>query len=287
MKPTAFDTYHPVVAFVCMSAMLVFCMCAFQPVYIATSFLAALLYSVYLRGWRAAGKSMTWQLPLIVIIAVLNPLFSAMGSTELFKIGLRAVYLESLVYGLCMGTMLVTVMLWFSNAAHVLPSDKLMALFGNVAPTISLMLSMVNRLVPKLVSRGRQVATVQETCASASAATRREGAQRRMRQTSVLMGWSMEDSLDTADAMRARGWKAGVRRTTYSRYRLCKQDAVMLVAFCLLAALNVFLAYTCCVQFAFYPKLSQLVFWWGYLPYALLVFWPLLMQAGEWLRWTL
>ena len=108
-----------------------------------------------------------------------------------------------------------------------------------------------------------------------------------MRQTSVLMGWSMEDSLDTADAMRARGWKADVRRTTYSRYRFRRQDAVMLVVFCLLAVLNAILAYVACSQFAFYPTLSQLVLWWGYLPYVLLVFWPLLMQTGEWLRWTL
>ena len=85
----------------------------------------------------------------MLVVAAVNPLFSAMGSTELFRIGLRAVYLESLAYGLCMGMLLVSVVLWFSNASHVLTSDKVMGLFGNVAPVIALMLSMAARLVPR------------------------------------------------------------------------------------------------------------------------------------------
>ncbi len=80
---------------------------------------------------------------------MLNPLFSASGSTEVFRIGMRAVYLESMVYGLCMGGLFVASVLWFEAAASMLEYDKVLALLGNAAPVIALMISMCMRLIPQ------------------------------------------------------------------------------------------------------------------------------------------
>ncbi|MEG0071122.1 MAG: energy-coupling factor transporter transmembrane component T [Raoultibacter sp.] len=285
MKPTVFDTYHPLVALLFFFTTLVFCMVAMQPIYIAISCLGAFSYGVFLRGWRLAVRSLLWQLPIVLIIALVNPLFSASGSTELFHIGLRAVYSESLVYGLCMGAMLVAVMLWFSNASQVLSSDKVMAVLGNAAPTITLMISMIDRLVPQFVRRGREVAAVQTACLPAGAQTGCEKMTDRLRLTSVMMGWSMEDSLETADAMRSRGWGIAKDRTTYRRYRFRFLDGATLVFLGALAALNAVLVWVACSQFQFYPTLSVLKPWWGYAPYVVLVFVPLLLQVGERIRW--
>ncbi|MEF9841230.1 MAG: energy-coupling factor transporter transmembrane component T [Raoultibacter sp.] len=285
MKSTAFDTYHPLVAVAFFAAMLLFCMLAMQPVYIVLSGLGAFSYGVFLRGWSMSARGLLWQLPIVAVIALVNPLFSASGSTELFHIGLRVVYLESLVYGLCMGAMLVAVMLWFSNAAVVLSSDKVMAVLGNAAPTIALMISMIDRLVPQFVRRGREVEAVQTACLPTNAQTGREKMMDRLRLTSVMMGWSMEDSLETADAMRSRGWGIAKNRTTYRRYRFCLHDGVALVLLGVLAAFNAFLAQVACSQFQFYPTLSVLKLWWGYVPYAIFVFMPLLLQVEEEIRW--
>ena len=285
MKSTAFDTYHPLVAVLFFAAVLVFCMLAMQPVYIALSALGAFSYGVFLRGWSTAARSLLWQFPIVVIIALINPLFSASGSTELFHIGLRVVYLESLVYGLCMGAMLVAVMLWFSDASCVLSSDKVGAVLGNAAPTIALMISMINRLVPQFVRRAREVEAVQGACLSVDAQTGREKMTDRLRLTSVMMGWSMEDSLETADAMRSRGWGIAKNRTTYRRYRFCLRDGIVLVLLGGLVAFNAFLAQVACSQFQFYPTLSALRLWWGYAPYAVFVFMPLLLQIEEEIRW--
>ena len=140
MKRTAFDLFHPVVAFGYFAVMFALSMTAMQPVYLAISLASVLSYSAVLCGWRATGRSLLWQLPLVAVVALANPLFSASGSTELFRLGLRAFYLESFVYGACMGIMLISVIVLFSNASQVLTSDKVMTLFGDVAPTIGLML---------------------------------------------------------------------------------------------------------------------------------------------------
>lgn len=285
MKQTAFDLYHPVVALLYFVAVLVFCMAAFQPVYLVLCAFASFVYGAYLRGWRTVVRSLTWQLPLLFIVTLANPLFSASGSTELFRIGVRAIYLESLAFGFYMGVMLVSAMLWFSNASQVLTSDKVMSLFGNAAPTLALVLSMTTRLVPQYVRRGSEIDAVQRATSAACPQNAKEKGLSRIRQVSVLMGWSMEDSLETADAMKARGWGTHAKRTTYRRHRFRSRDAVAVAILGTLIVINAFLAWTACSQFSFYPTMSTLTVWWGYLPYAALLFLPLAVQVGEDIRW--
>ena len=83
------------------------------------------------------------------------------------------------------------------------------------------------------------------------------------------MGWSMEDSLETASAMKARGWGAAARRTTYARHRFRRLDAAALAVGGALALLAAVAAWAACGQFRFYPVIDGLAPWWNYLPYAL------------------
>ena len=101
----------------------------------------------------------------------------------------------------------------------------------------------------------------------------------------IFMGWGMEDSLETAGAMKARGWGAAARRTTYARYRFRRFDAAALVFGGALALLAAAAAWAACAQFRFYPTIGGLAPWWNYLPYALFACLPLAITAKEHLRW--
>ena len=156
--------------------------------------------------------------------------------------------------------------------------DKVMALFGNAAPTVGLMLSMTARLVPQFVRRGTDIGGVQRACTAARssvgesggddapAAPRGAALRDNLRLSSVLMGWSMEDSLETASAMKARGWGAAVRRTTYARHRFRRLDAAALAVGGALALLAAVAAWAACAQFRFYPVIDGLAPWWNYCP---------------------
>lgn len=281
----AFELVHPAVQLGCFAAILVFTMTAIQPVFLALSFVAAFSFSVYARGWRASLRALLWQVPLIALCALVNPLFSSVGTTELFRVGTKAVYGESLAFGACMGLMLASVMLWFLNAAQVLTSDKVMAVFGNGLPTVGLMVSMAMRLVPQFVERGRVIDSTLQAASSACPRGVMEKTGGRVRLVSVLMGWSMEDSLETADAMRARAWGAAKRRTSYQRYRFGAFDAAAAVALAVLAAVNALLAWAACSQYQFYPTMGVLGFWWGYVPYAVFLFLPLAVCLVDDVRW--
>lgn len=288
MKGTAFDIFHPIVPLVYFVVLLVLSMAALQPVPVAISLVGALSYALCLRGWRATVRSALWQMPLILVLALVNPLFSASGSTELFRIGMRAIYLESLIYGLCMGALLVAVLLSFSNAARVLSSDKIMALTGGVAPVIGLMISMIARLAPQFVRRGGDIGGVQQAC-TAARVEKGEGLRGRaggnLRMVSVLMGWSMEDSLDTAAAMKARGWGAQKRRSVYARYRFGRADAGLLALVVLLGFAATVALIAASTTFRFYPTLSGFAPWWSWVPYVLFVGFPLGLEAWERVRW--
>ena len=158
----AFSMSHPAVPALYMVLTLGLTMFSMQPVLIALSLAGGLAYGFATRGAARTLGALRWQLPVILIIALVNPLFGTSGSTELFRIGMRAVYLESMVYGLCMGGLFVASVLWFEAAASMLEYDKVLALLGNAAPVIALMISMCMRLIPQFLRRGRTVLAVQD-----------------------------------------------------------------------------------------------------------------------------
>ena len=270
----AFSMSHPAVPALYMALTLGLTMFSMQPVLIALSLAGGLAYGFATRTLGA----LRWQLPVILIIAVLNPLFSASGSTELFRIGMRAVYLESMVYGLCMGGLFVASVLWFEAAASMLGYDKVLALLGNAAPVIALMISMCMRLIPQFLRRGRTVLAVQDAIDVPGRAPA-DPVRSRLRASSVLMGWGMEDSLERADAMRSRGWGAATRRTTYARYRLGRGDVAALVGLALFGVATTAVAWSAMAQYSFYPQLSVPAPWLGYVVYAAWMALPCVLYA--------
>ena len=120
---------------------------------------------------------------------------------------------------------------------------------------------------------------------AAAPQTKRQQTAGRLRIVSVLMGWGMEDGIERSDAMRARGYDCGARRTTYKRYRFGRADASALAAIVVLAAIAGACAAAVCLRFSFYPTLSGWGAWWAYLPYALLMAVPSALRFKEWLLW--
>ena len=254
----AFSMSHPAVPALYIVLTLGLTMFSMQPVLIALSLAGGLAYGFVTRGAARTLGALRWQLPVILIIALVNPLFSASGSTELFRIGMRAVYLESMVYGLCMGGLFVASVLWFEAAASMLEYDKVLALLGNAAPVIALMISMCMRLIPQFLRRGRTVLAVQDAI--------------------DVPGRAPADPVRSR--LRAsRGWGAATRRTTYARYRLGRGDAAALVGLAVFGAAAVAVAWAATTQYSFYPQLSVPAPWPGYVVYAAWMVLPCALHA--------
>lgn len=281
-RSTAFDACHAAVPAMLFAGVAALSMLAVHPVCVTLSLSGALAFSLVARGAAATVRGLAWQLPLLVLVCLLNPFFSASGSTLLLKVGPRSVYLESLAYGATMGALLVATVLWFEDAAAVLTQDRLLALAGRRARSVPLVASMAAQLVPQMLGRARSVRAAARACTAAG--PRPPARDELLRTSTMLLSWSLEDSLERADAMRARGWESGSPRTRYRPERFRARDAVAAAGIAALLALGAAGAWAACSSWEFYPRMSGLAPWWCYLPLALLALLPTVAELAA--RWA-
>ena len=144
----AFSRCHPLVAFAFFALVLLLTMLVMRPAFLAISLLGAAAYGAYLRR-RRFWRMWRTLLPLLVLTAAVNPLFSHRGVTVLayFPSG-NPLTLESILYGLAAAALLCCAVLWLGCCSDVMTTDKFVYLFGRLAPALSLLLSMTLRFVP-------------------------------------------------------------------------------------------------------------------------------------------
>ena len=279
-----FYIYHPAVIFSYFCGVLLFCMMTFQPFYVLLSFSGASAYYLYLKGSRCYLKSLRYYLAVLIVVTLLNALFNGLGETRLFSIGQNiTITLEALIYGGCAGGMLVSIFLWFSCYQLLMTTDRFLCLFGRLAPNLSMVISMIFRLVPTLVARGHVIQDTQRALCPEE--NRSVSVHQATRITSVLMGWSMENSLQTADSMRARGYGTK-NRTSFHLYRMGLRDWLSLALLALLFGLNCYCILHYANHYLFYPYAALPVApAYCYVLYAVLLFYPLILQGGEELSW--
>lgn len=284
----AFGQSHPVVAAVYFAAVIGIGTLVTQPVFVAISVAGALLFGTCLQGALSTARRLRWQLPMVALVCLANPLFSHSGATVVATLGPVTVRLEALAYGLCMGGSLVSMLQWVSDAACVLTEDRLLELSGSRLPVVSTMVSMAIQLVPQLRRRYGVVSSTRSACTCAQAPAVEgpavapgKGASRMgyVNVSTVLMAWAMEDSVERADAMRARGWEVGGPRSRYRLQTLRVRDVVLATAVGSLALACALLAWVAQSQWSFYPTMPALVPWWGYAPYAALSLGPAVVTA--------
>ena len=284
----SFSDRHPLVNFLFFTAAVTFSMFVMQPVCLGLSLVCASAYAVYLNG-SAVRRTLRWLIPTSVLITLVNPLFNHRGETILtyFPWG-NPLTLESMLYGFASALLICAVALWFSCVNRVMTSDKLVFLFGRVAPSLSLVLSMAMRFLPRFTARFKQVRQAQ-ACLSAGSQSLVGRFRAGVRVMGIMVSWSFENAIDTSDSMKSRGY--GLKgRTAFAIYRFHRRDAVvwsvMLSECVALAAL----LWSGQLRFRYFPSVRgnltevwQLAF---YVIYAVLLLTPLLINVGEGIKWN-
>ena len=225
-----FSSCHPVVNLAYFALVLLFSMCWMHPVCLAISLVGATAFALSLRGKRAVLSMFGILMPMALLAAVINPAFNHRGVTILTYLPSgNPLTLESILFGLASAVMLTTVLLWFSCVTTVMTSDKWVYLFGRILPALSLVLSMTLRFVPKF---RQQFQVVQESRCCAGRDTDNGSLLRRIRNLvtvfSIMVTWSLENAIETADSMKSRGYGLP-GRTAFSIYRLDDRDQGLLV----------------------------------------------------------
>ena len=256
MKRDVFSTYHPLINFMYFVVVIGCSMFVMHPIFLFLSVVGGFSYYFYLKRNKAVKTALWMMLPVFLISAVINPLFSHEGMTILwyFSSG-NPLTLESIIYGLASGLMIVCVLNWFSCYQVVMTSDKFIYLFGKIIPALSLILSMVFRFVPKFKTQIIKISDSQK-CIGRDVTNGNvlERAHHGMKILSIVTTWALENSVETADSMRSRGY--GLRgRTNFSKYRFDTRDKMMglVIAVLGLAVTGGIIGKT--VSFLYYPMI--------------------------------
>ena len=282
-----FADHNPVAVAVYYLAAAGVCMFTLEPAVLVISLLGALI-SLCVVGEFTRWKMHLYTLALFAGMALINPLVSHNGVTVLFVLNHNPVTLEALLYGIAAGGMIVAVMNWFRAFTAVMTSDKLLYIFGGLSPKIALMLSMALRYVPLFGQQVRTVSQSQKALGLYKEDNIIDRVRGGMRVFSVMVTWTLENGIITADSMTARGYGTG-KRSRFTIFRWTRQDVGLLVFTLLLAACTLWgIAGR---EFAYYPAVSAppvtlraLV---GFIAYGGLTLLPAIITGKEALQWRI
>ncbi|MBR5527703.1 MAG: energy-coupling factor transporter transmembrane protein EcfT [Clostridia bacterium] len=285
-----FKSYHPIVNFLYFVFVTGFSCFLMHPVCLGISLTSALTYSVMLKGKKALKSSLIYVLPMMVAMALMNPLFNHDGVTVLayFHNG-NPLTLESMIYGLCAAAMIASVICHFSCYNEVMTSDKFIYLFGRMIPAMSLIISMTLRFIPKFSAQLKVVVNAQKCMGrdiSNGNIVRR--AKNGMNILSIMTTWALENAIETADSMKSRGY--GIPgRTAFSIFKFDKRDLKALVCILLLAMYTLWGSLTGKMHFSFFPSIKTAGFSAVeasiFAAYFLLCMCPVIIELREAGRW--
>lgn len=216
---------HPLCSFAYFAVVIVLLLICRNPVVMLEACAGAVFCLGMLSG-RTGLRRWKGMLPVFLMIAVFNLLVNHRGITKLFTLGGQWVTLEAIGYGVTAGLSLSALILWFACYQEVITSDKFLYLFGKAAPGTALLISMALGLVPRLEHQLHQIEECQEMLYPDSASVKAK-VKKSLRHVSTLLGWSLENTVEQADSMKARGY--GIRkRTCFHLFRFESGDGVFL-----------------------------------------------------------
>ena len=289
MKHHAFLACHPAVNLLYFVLVLTFSMFFLHPLFLAASLCAALWCAAQLNGGAAVRRTALWLAPTALFAALVNLAFSHEGATILTYLPSgNPLTLESIAYGFAAAAMLAAVVLWFSCWNAVMTSDKLMYLFGRLAPALSLLLSMTLRFVPRFQAKLREVTAARRGMGLYAEKGWLQKLKSAVTVFSTMVTWSLENAVETADSMKSRGYGLP-GRTAFSLYRFSRRDRRLLL-WLAVCGLYITLGWALGgVRWRYYPTVRGTLTPYSLsilLVYLLLCLTPVLLQRKEERAWS-
>ena len=310
-----FSRYHPVVNLIFYLLVLGTTMFQMSVGLVFISLFSAVVYYFMLKKTEGL-KYCAVVVGIIIVSAIINPLFSHKGGTLLFYLFAgNPVTLESIIYGLISAIIIGAMLLWFSTFNQVMGVERILGAIGKVLPNVSLLITMIMRFIPQYTRHQRKVSMVnkvnkrnygekinllnrekteQENVIEARKRQKKKNGIDKIidsikegsRTFSITTTWALENSIYTADSMKARGFGTG-RRTNYSNYKFQKRDYLLMGWLVILWLVVVFSLEREKVYTYYYPFIQVKNNVVVYLIYGLLCLTPVLINVKEEIRWLI
>ena len=284
----SFASFHPIVLFLYYLSVICVSMFMIHPIIVLLSLIGSLLFFSFLTPMKTFLKDVGFYMLVLLLIAITNPLFVHKGETILFFLNDNPVTLEAIVYGVFIAMLIVAVIFWSKSYSQLMTSDKFVYLFGKVIPKLSLVLSMALRFIPIVKLQIKKVNQAQKTLGLYTSNSMTDRILSGVRTFNSIITWSLENAIQQADAMKARGY--GLKgRTNFSLFRWSARDTVIIAIMGSLFGAIMYVQSKHYFDFIYYPVLSEISVTWTsisqFLIVCILMILPSLIEIKENLQW--
>ncbi len=280
--------YHPTVIILFFICSIFYTMYTNNPLIISLSLLGSFLFYFTIEEKKIFFKYSLFAILIFIVITITNPLFVSKGNTILFMIGKKVITKESLIYGAMMSMMLIAIITWFSCYNKIMTMDKFVYLFGKATPNISTAISMGIAFIPRFIEKGKAINLAQKNLG-----LYKQNLLPRMklnlRVFSSLITWALENSIDTADSMNARGY-GSKNKTKFSVFKYNTSDFLLTIVVIVLIIFIVIGSAFQYLDYQYYPTLTTLNFSTInillYSSFGLLMLIPTIIEVKENVKWN-
>ena len=282
-----FARLHPFSIFLFYAAVIMGTVLSMNPVVCILSMTCGIIYRIVLKE-SGILRELLQYVAVIIMVTIMNMLLSHNGETVLFYINDNRITMDAAVYGIFSGIMIAAVIAWCRSLSTDLTEDKILYLMGNVSSDMALVLSMVMRFIPVYVRQAEKVSETYKVIDKNKEDNIISKIRSALRVYDSVLGYGIENSIDTADSMRARGYGC-CRRTMYHRFSMGRTDIIYIAL--ILADIVI---YGVCmknniVSYSFYPTMDILgvgiKYMFFYVSFGTLVAVPLIEELKERIKW--
>lgn len=284
-----FEKLNPIVLMFFYASVTIISMFATNPFIILISFISSVCFYASITDTKQYLKDFRFYLILFIIITLTNPLICQKGSTVLFNIFKIDITMESILYGIYISGLIITVMTWFKTYNIIMTNDKSMYVFSKILPKTSMVLTVSLRFVPRVKQHIQIVKNAQMAVGMYDSGN---SIKSKLKSSSNVLystiAWLFDNSLDTANSMDARGYRT-CNRTSFSIFKFTTFDLFFLLISVLFTIISVYSMAFGNFKFSYYPEIempkftSDLLV--SYICFAFLCFLPLVLDIMERIKW--
>ncbi len=269
---------HPFALFFYFLSQITITMIFFNPIIILISLAGILLFKIL----STSFKGIFFYIIFFVILALSTPLFTHKGGTVLFYLNGSPITYEAFIYGLLSASLILSVFMWLTTMNFYISHDKIIYLIGKVAPKTALLISISLHFIPNFIKKGKEIYSYQNLFNS----------KYKIKNISnsflALISQSLENSIQTADSMSAKGYgsnkrSSGIKKPfTFFDIFLILVSLILLVVIFICSSNDTFYFYC-------YPFIRQLDYNFssilGYISFGVLTFLPSIIFIWSEIKW--
>lgn len=286
-----FKQFHPLILFSYYIGAIAIVLLLLHPIFLVSALVIILLLNYIQDGFRGLKQ---WRFIIVttgLFIFILNPLFNERGRHVLFQSEHFRITQEALIYGGITAVSIVCMIALFISYNDTMTPNKIMFLFAKIMPQFAVLLMLTLRFIPLMRVRLEEISLVQRSkgidLRNGRLVTRLKNG---MSYVQTLLTYSLEEAIQTADSMKARGY-GNAKRTTYEYYRFKRNDVFVFVVLLVLFASILFGRLQGFGHLIIYPRLESIELvkqeWVLLGSYLVFLGLPLLIELGGNIRWRM